>query len=104
VLVQDPVIVIMDEPTSSLDSVTESFVTESMATFLRGKTVVVIAHRLQTIREADKIIVLEDGAVIQEGRFDALIATGGKFRELWEEQTAVSPSTIPVEEINREQR
>jgi ATP-binding cassette subfamily B protein len=88
VLIQDPRIVVLDEPTAALDSVTESFVTERLAGFFRGRTVIVIAHRLQTVKGADKIVVLEDGAIIQEGGFDALVAASGRFRQLWEEQTA----------------
>jgi ABC-type multidrug transport system fused ATPase/permease subunit len=88
VLVQDPRIVVLDEPTAALDSVTESFVTEHLTDFFRGRTVVVIAHRLQMVKGADKIVVLEDGAIIQEGGFDALVAASGRFRQLWEEQTS----------------
>jgi len=88
VLVQDPRIVVLDEPTAALDSVTESFVTEHLVDFFCGRTVIVIAHRLQTVKGADKIVVLEDGAISQEGGFDALVAVSGRFRQLWEEQTA----------------
>ena len=87
VLLQDPQIVILDEPTSSLDSLTEHFVTQNMMGMLKGKTVIVVAHRLQTVKGADRIIVLEDGATLQEGCFDELMAIGGRFRELWEKQT-----------------
>jgi ATP-binding cassette subfamily B protein len=87
VLAQDPRIVIMDEPTSSLDSVTERFVTENMRSFFKGRTVVVIAHRLQTVRDADKIVVLEEGEIVEKGTFDALISSNGRFKELWDEQT-----------------
>jgi ATP-binding cassette subfamily B protein len=88
VLVQDPRIVVLDEPTAALDSVTESFIAEHLVDFFRGRTVVVIAHRLQTVKGADKIVVLEDGAIVQEGGFDALVSASGRFRQLWEEQTA----------------
>ncbi len=87
ILINDPKIVVLDEPTSALDSLTEHFVTQNMTTFLKGKTVVVIAHRLQTVKNADKIVVLENGEIIQEGYFDDLIAVAGKFRHLWEAQT-----------------
>ena len=88
VLVQDPRVVVMDEPTAALDSIAESFVTEHLADFFRDRTVIVIAHRLQTVKGADKIAVLEDGEITQEGGFDSLISTSGRFRQLWEEQTA----------------
>ena len=87
VLVQDPRIVIMDEPTASLDSVTERFVTDNMQTFFAGRTVIVIAHRLQTVRNASKIIVLEQGEIVEEGTFESLMARDGRFRLLWDEQT-----------------
>lgn len=88
VLVQNPAIVVMDEPTSALDSVTENFIADNMMSFFRGKTVIVIAHRLQTVKDADKIIVLEDGQLVQEGSFNSLVSTSGRFRQLWEEQAA----------------
>ena len=86
VLLQDPKIVILDEPTSALDSLTEDFVTHNLRTFLRGRTVIIVAHRLQTVTAADEIIVLEDGHILQQGRFEALVAAPGRFRELWEKQ------------------
>jgi ABC-type multidrug transport system fused ATPase/permease subunit len=87
VLVQDPRIVVMDEPTSSLDSVTERFVAENMRSFFKGRTVIVIAHRLQTVKDASKIVVLEGGEVVEEGTFEELMSRGGRFRVLWDEQT-----------------
>ncbi len=77
----------MDEPTSALDSLTERFVTQNMTQLFKGKTVIIIAHRLQTVKDADQIIVIENGQVIQQGTFDHLVTTQGKFRELWEVQT-----------------
>ncbi len=88
VLLQDPKIVILDEPTSALDSITEDFITRNMAGFLKGKTVILVAHRLQTVKNADQIIVLENGRIVQQGTFDALLAVDGRFRRLWEKQAA----------------
>jgi ATP-binding cassette subfamily B protein len=88
VFIQNPKIIILDEPTSALDSLTESFVTHNMIPLFQGKTVVIVAHRLQTVKEADKIVVLEAGRVIQEGSFEELAVKEGKFRQLWEKQTA----------------
>lgn len=87
VFIQNPKIVIMDEPTSALDSVTESFVAQNMTQLFKGKTVIIIAHRLQTVKDADQILVLEHGQVIQQGSFETLVRTKGKFQELWEAQT-----------------
>ena len=89
VLLQDPKIVILDEPTSALDSLTEDFVTHNLRRFLQGKTVLIVAHRLQTVTAADEIVVLEDGQILQQGRFEALLAAPGRFRELWEKQVMV---------------
>ncbi|HET8671520.1 MAG TPA: ABC transporter ATP-binding protein [Candidatus Saccharimonadales bacterium] len=87
VFIQDPKIVIMDEPTSALDSITESFITKNMTHLFKGKTVIIIAHRLQSVKDADQIFVLEKGKIIQQGSFETLAQTEGKFRQLWETQT-----------------
>jgi ATP-binding cassette, subfamily B, bacterial len=86
VLLQDPKIIILDEPTSALDSITEDFITRNMLPFFKGKTVILVAHRLQTVKDADRIIVLEAGQIIQQGTFDMLVATEGRFRQLWQKQ------------------
>lgn len=95
VFIQDPKIVIMDEPTSALDSVTESFVTQNMIRLFKGKTVIIIAHRLQTVKDADQIFVLENGQVIQQGSFDTLVVAEGKFQQLWETQTRIRLGNEP---------
>ena len=100
VFIQDPKIVIMDEPTSALDSVTESFVTQNMTHLFKGKTVIIIAHRLQTVKDADQILVLENGQVIQQGSFETLVATEGKFQQLWETQTATRSGNEPHRQEN----
>jgi len=87
IMLQDPRIVLLDEPTSALDSLTEDHVTREMVSFLNAKTVVIVAHRLQSVKSADRIIVLEQGRIVQSGRFDELVSTPGQFRQLWEKQT-----------------
>jgi len=86
-LLHDPRIVILDEPTSALDSLSEDFITRSLADFLQGRTVIMVAHRLQTVRGADEIVVLEAGRIRQQGRFEDLLAAPGPFREMWEAQS-----------------
>jgi len=86
-LIQQPRIVVMDEPPASLDSLTEAAVTETLTGFLAGRTVIVIAHRIQTVRTADRIVVLDDGRMVQDGDFDALVTAPGVFRDMWMEQT-----------------
>ena len=83
-LLRDARIVILDEPTSSLDVATESVVWENVSDLLKGRTAIVIAHRLSTARRADRIVVLEDGAIAEQGGHDELIARGGRYAELWQ--------------------
>ncbi len=81
-------IIILDEATSSLDTVTEQQIQQSINTILEqnGATVIAIAHRLSTIRHMDRIVVMEGGAIIEEGRFDELINKDGYFKSLWDAQ------------------
>jgi ATP-binding cassette subfamily B protein len=83
-LVKDPAIVILDEATSHLDSENEHLVQRALATALSGRTAVVIAHRLSTIVDADEIIVLDEGRVVEQGPHDALRAAGGLYADLYE--------------------
>ncbi|MBN1936485.1 MAG: ABC transporter ATP-binding protein, partial [Anaerolineae bacterium] len=85
---QNPQILVLDEPTSALDSTTEAFITENMLDLFRGKTLIVIAHRLQTVKNVDRILVIEEGQVVQDGVFEELIDTSGRFQELWIKQTS----------------
>jgi ATP-binding cassette subfamily B protein len=87
VFFQNPDVLVLDEPTSALDSATEEFVTNNMLELFQGKTTIIIAHRLQTVRNVDRILVFERGQVIQDGAFDELVNTPGKFQELWVTQT-----------------
>jgi ABC-type multidrug transport system fused ATPase/permease subunit len=77
---------ILDEATSSLDATTERLVQEALEVVMKNRTVIVIAHRLFTIRNADKIAVLENGRVDEVGTFDGLLAKKGRFYRYWEEQ------------------
>ena len=81
-LLKDPAIVILDEATSHLDAETEALVQEALAVALAGRTAIVIAHRLSTIHDADQILVIDDGRIIQRGTHRELIATGGLYAEL----------------------
>ena len=81
-LLADPRILILDEATSNIDRPTEILIEQALDRLLRGRTSIIIAHRLATVRRADEILVLEHGRISQRGRFDELLATEGPFREL----------------------
>ena len=80
--VRDAPILILDEPTSALDAETEAALVAALRASARGRTTLVIAHRLSTVRTADRILVLADGVVAEEGGFDELVARGGHFARL----------------------
>lgn len=83
VLVQHPAIFILDEATASIDPFTEAQIQDATALILRRSTSILIAHRLSTIRAADRIIVLQNGAIIESGNHDALLERGGHYAELY---------------------
>ena len=85
-LLKAPDIVVLDEATAHLDSESELAVQRALATALQGRTSLVIAHRLSTIREADQILVVDDGRVVQSGRHEELLAQGGLYRDLYQTQ------------------
>jgi ATP-binding cassette subfamily B protein len=92
VLLKAPSVVVLDEATAHLDSESEVAVQRALATALRGRTSIVIAHRLSTVREADQILVLDQGRIVQRGRHDELLAAGGLYAELYRTQFATQPS------------
>ncbi|MDD5054959.1 MAG: ABC transporter ATP-binding protein [Candidatus Peribacteraceae bacterium] len=85
-LLRNTDILILDEATSSLDSITEKLVQEAINEAIRGKTAIVVAHRLSTIRNAGKIVVIEDGRCHEEGTLEELLQRKGLFHSYWEEQ------------------
>ena len=89
-IIRDPRILILDEATSSLDLAVERQVQEAMDRAMAGRTSFVIAHRLSTVRSADRILVLKDGAFVQEGTHDALLESGGLYAELYRLQSGPS--------------
>lgn len=92
-LLKDPPILILDEATSALDAITETKVNAALDEVMKGRTTFVIAHRLSTIRNATRILVFENGRVIESGTFDELVAKGDHFAELARAQFMVQEST-----------
>jgi ATP-binding cassette subfamily B protein len=90
-LLKAPSIVVLDEATAHLDSESEAAVQKALKTALAGRTSLVIAHRLSTIREADQILVIDDGLVVERGTHDDLLAAGGLYAELYHTQFDKSP-------------
>lgn len=84
-ILRDPEILILDEPTSALDAETERLISQSLDTLMKGRTTFIIAHRLSTVRKADRILVLKDGNIVEEGNHEALMSiSGGTYRHLYE--------------------
>jgi ATP-binding cassette subfamily B protein len=91
-ILRDAPILVLDEPTSALDTETEALVMAGLERLTRGRTTFIIAHRLSTVRNADRVIVLKNGAIAEEGSFAALIAQGGAFAELYNAQFFDAPA------------
>jgi ATP-binding cassette, subfamily B, beta-glucan exporter len=93
-LLKNPPILILDEATSALDALTEAKVQRALGVLMKGRTTFIIAHRLSTIRNADLILLMDHGRIIERGTFDTLIAQGGRFAELFKTQFGeAAPST-----------
>ncbi len=90
-LIANPRILIMDEATSSIDAYTELLIQKAMDRVLKGRTAMVIAHRLSTVRNADKIVVIENGRIAEVGKHDELLAKGGLYKRLYEMQFKTEP-------------
>jgi ATP-binding cassette subfamily B protein len=94
-LLKAPSIVILDEATAHLDSESEASVQRALGEALSGRTALVIAHRLSTVRDADLILVLDEGRIVERGTHDQLVAAGGLYAELYRTQFAVADSPRP---------
>ncbi|KAJ1471075.1 P-loop containing nucleoside triphosphate hydrolase protein [Baffinella frigidus] len=100
-LVRDPAVLLLDEATSALDTASEASVQSAIDTSMQGRTVLVIAHRLSTVRRAHNIIVLQDGVVQQQGTHDSLIEQGGVYKTLVQRQ--LGPEHIDAQEMSSAQ-
>src|SRR5437764_7206739 len=83
-ILMNPRILILDEATSSLDASSEALVQEALDHLMKGRTTIVIAHRLSTVVNADRILVIDHGEVLESGSHKQLVAAGGKYAELYE--------------------
>ena len=95
-IVRDTPILILDEPTSGLDAASEKYVTEALERLMKGRTSIVIAHHLNTIRNADVIFVVKNAEVVERGTYDELLAKGGVFAELHAIQASGTDRTTAV--------
>jgi ABC-type multidrug transport system fused ATPase/permease subunit len=91
VLLKNPPFVILDEATASVDTITERKIQEALDRLVHQRTVLVIAHRLSTVRRANKIVVMEQGRIIEAGTHEELIETGGQYADLWQHQSDLIP-------------
>jgi len=103
VVLADPQILILDEATSSIDTRTEIHIQEALLKLLAGRTAFVIAHRLSTIRNADQVLVVNDGQIIERGTHDELLAIeGGFYHNLYMSQFKLGLGQEQLEELARE--
>jgi ABC-type multidrug transport system fused ATPase/permease subunit len=85
-LLRQPTILVLDEVTSHLDAESEAAIQQAIERAMEGRTVLIIAHRLSTVKNADRILVLQDGRIVEEGTHEQLLAKGTLYRRLYELQ------------------
>ena len=85
-ILKDAPILILDEATSALDSVTEKYIQQGLETLMQKRTAIVIAHRLSTLAQMDRILVFDNGRIIEDGTHEELIAHDGHYTQMWEMQ------------------
>jgi len=95
-ILKDGPILIMDEATSALDSVTEKYIQESLHALMDGRTTIVIAHRLSTLSEMDRILVFDNGKIIEDGTHAELLKAKGHYAKMWQMQAM---GFLPDEEV-----
>ena len=93
-ILRNPPVLVLDEATSSLDTQTERLVQEALERLSEGRTTIAIAHRLSTVRDADQIVVLDRGRIVEVGTYDELLARGGRFAELVAGDRPLEPEAV----------
>ncbi|HET6765636.1 MAG TPA: ATP-binding cassette domain-containing protein, partial [Longimicrobiaceae bacterium] len=91
-LLKDPAVLILDEATSSLDAESEALIEDALGHMLGGRTTVIIAHRLSTVRRADRLLVIDRGLIVEEGTHDELLVQGGIYAKLYSRQFRDEPA------------
>ncbi len=86
-ILKDAPILVLDEATSALDSESEAVIQEALANLMKGRTSIVVAHRLSTIAGLDEIVVLSEGEIVEKGSHHELLKTGGEYEKLWSRQS-----------------
>jgi ABC-type multidrug transport system fused ATPase/permease subunit len=97
-MLMEPRFLLLDEATSALDNETEAIIQNALESLFENKTVFVIAHRLSTIRRSDRILVVEQGRIVEDGTFDGLLARDGLFRHLYSIATSTSTLQMKIDE------
>ncbi|HAI87721.1 MAG TPA: ABC transporter ATP-binding protein, partial [Firmicutes bacterium] len=85
-LIKEPKALVLDDCLSAVDTHTEERILRGLREYMHSRTSIIISHRISTVKDADEIIVLDDGAIVEHGSHDALVASGGLYHELYEKQ------------------
>src|SRR4029077_17904306 len=101
-LLRDPAILLLDEATSALDAAAETALDQTLSNVGMGRTVITVTHRLHSIKNADRIFVLEDGQIVEEGRHDGLLLRDGVYADIWRKQNGLQVGADGIASITAE--